>query len=228
MEILGGNAASDEYHIPRHAHNLHVVHTCACPVACLQFLPVLTAPLPCHQTRARTTFTGLVSLTEEPTISHTLTGGPLRSPREGYHRRAGILLSDMRVCLSLRARRTSSSHCTMESCLCAICPFEWSFALRWVLRRRIDPFQLHSSNLLLSRLSRETRGHCVRPLSPSHVQPSHSRAPRAKDPAHPGSGRGANVQSATSSFHVPRPLLLTMLSSLLLFHTAAVSQSPQI
>lgn len=27
MEILGGNAASDEYHIPRHAHNLHVVHT---------------------------------------------------------------------------------------------------------------------------------------------------------------------------------------------------------
>lgn len=28
MEILGGNAASDEYHIPRHAHNLHVVNTC--------------------------------------------------------------------------------------------------------------------------------------------------------------------------------------------------------
>lgn len=76
MEILGGNASSDEYHLPRHAHNLHVVHTCSCressriPVGgrgadCAAYSIHLSCP---EQTRGPTTSMALVSavLVAEP------------------------------------------------------------------------------------------------------------------------------------------------------------------
>ena len=98
MEILGGNAASDEYHIPRHAHNLHVVHTCACPVACLRILPVLTPPSPLPPDEGTYDIHGLSESSRRThRLSHTdrrshaqFSGRLLQESRHSSERHAGM------------------------------------------------------------------------------------------------------------------------------------------
>lgn len=86
LEILGGNAASDEYHLPRHAHNLHVVHTCKARIT----MGRVYANMSDLQTKAHTTF--MVSVrTEELTVS--CFNKIICSPWQSAYRRTSLLLN---------------------------------------------------------------------------------------------------------------------------------------